>query len=307
MSTKVCSCGTVGLGNLGTPNCQNVASVTRKVIVVPYYDSTGAINGIDLSANPALDKAWFESMLFNADKSKRWQITAPMKNVVDERADTIVESFEDGTEVPIQDGARTFLGLSIKQATTYLGKLEEAGCSDVGVWLLDKNGNLVGSISDDGTFLNPIKVQANTWKPRLIKTTDTTTQKIELKFTFDDTEADRCLKVIAASEMATNPLNLVSMIDANGILSVPTTTSFTGTITSDYGTALTKDRIEGLVLANFELKINGVVVAISSVTESTPGVYNFVMPAAASTDVIELGIVPGIRYEFATKPTIAVP
>ena len=306
----VCDCGVVGLGNLGTPNCQNIAQVTKRHIFVPYYDSTGVINGIEI-ATANLDKAWFDANLTNTDASKRWQISPVLENVTDERDDSITESLDSGKELFIQQGTRTFEGVNVGQSPTYLGKLKTLKCNEVGVFEVDKGGNIVGRLSSDGLYLYPIRIDKDTFDPNFIKATDTTTAKVSVKFSYDTLEFDEDLKLISRSDMGYNPLDLTSVIDVD--LTDGGTALSTEAIsieaTMDYGTALKGKAVEGLVLADFDIKVGAVAHTADSVTETTAGVYvfDFTSDPFISADVVTSTLVSGIKAEAKAPLTQTIP
>ncbi len=64
---KVCSCS-FGLANTGW-DCDPVIGVPQKFLFMPYFDSTGTQNYIDLSAT--LNQAYFTGKVNEADTSQR--------------------------------------------------------------------------------------------------------------------------------------------------------------------------------------------------------------------------------------------
>jgi hypothetical protein len=70
------------------------------------------------------------------------------------------------------------------------------------------------------------------------------------------------------------------------------TTGFSTELTYDYGTAVTKQKFKGAVLADFTLynETTTASVTITSVTEATDGNYDFVIPAQTSADVLTLSL-----------------
>ena len=306
----VCDCGVVGLGNLGTPNCQNIAQVTKRHIFVPYYDSTGVINGIEI-ATATLDKAWFDALLTNTDASKRWQISPVLENVTDERDDSITESLDSGKELFIQQGNRTFEGVNIGQSPTYLGKLKTLKCNEIGVFEVDKGGNIVGRLSSDGLFLYPIRIDKDTFDPNFIKATDTTVAKISVKFSYDTLEFDEDLKLISRVSMGYNPLDLTSVIDANLTDGGATLSTIQTSVEAkmDYGTALSGKAIEGLVLASFVTKVGAVTHVANTVTETSAGVYlfDFTVDPFTSTDVVTTTLADNLKVEEKAPLTQTIP
>lgn len=301
----VCSCGTLGFSNTGTPGCQTIASVARKLIFVPYFNEAGDVNSIALSPAPALDKAWFDAKIV-ADADKRWYPTPLIDNVVDERGDDITEGLDSGKEIFIQEGQRTFTGVMIKQSTTFLGKLKSMRCGSLGVFIIDKEGNLIGSINAAGDELQPIRVDENTFSPNLMKTTDTTVQKIQLKFTFSDIEADEDLKMILASEMSYDALLLKGLLDINSSATTGTAaTGFTTALTLDYGSALNPKKVEGLTITDLIAYnvTDSAAITLDSVTESPAGTYviDWTSDPQTVADEVELRIDSSANTAYEIK------
>ena len=172
---KACACE-VGLGNQGTPGCFPIARVTRKAIYVPYFADDGTVNSIDLTVD--LDQAYFDGLLSNADRSKRIFPSPLFDNTEDLRNDPIFESLNSGANIWIQDGTRTFSGWHVGADASLVGKLNNYKCIDLGVFLVDKEGNLIGNGTKEEGKLYPIRVAKNTFYPLLMPGTDTTIQNV---------------------------------------------------------------------------------------------------------------------------------
>jgi len=305
----VCDCN-LGLSNTGTPSCQPLAGVTKKLIIVPITADDGTLNRIDI-ANDTLDETFFDGKYNNADTSKRWYPTPLIDNIEDTRADALTETLNSGQNLKVQDGARAFNGVMVNQEGVFLGKLETAGCTDVGVYHIDKEGNLVGSLSSDGLFLEPIAVDKGTWNVILVKTTDTTVPKVQLTFEYLSTEKDADLRLYSASDISGfDTLNSEGLLDVNGTeFGVATTTGFVVDLKLDYGPVASLIAVEGWVAADFSLfnETDVLTVVITSVTESATvdGRYTFVIPAQTSADVLTLTDVKD-GFELAAV-TITIP
>ena len=300
-----CDCNVV-FGNTGTPDCVSIGSVTYRLIGVPTYDSTGVRNFI--TTTDTLDSAYFSALINQSDSSKRWYPLPVMKNVEDLRGEDLTESFNDGSTAFIQEGSRTFTGIAIKNPSpVLLGKMKSWRCSNISVYVIDTDGNILGNGGTADT-LYPFELDSETWSPKYMKTTDTTVAKIQLDYTYAKSENDEDIRMIAADETSIDVKNLEGLQDVTCVISAITTTSFTATLTGSYGTAVAKNKIKGLLVADFDLNeltpTPGAIV-ITSVTESADGVYNFVTPTATSADVDTLDLVK-VGFEM-TQATITIP
>lgn len=306
----VCDCN-VGLSNMGAPDCQNVQNVTAKLIVVPTFDSDGIRNFIDTTAT--LDQAFIDARVNDDDPSQRWFIASrkKMKNVEDVKGDSVFETFTDTSNIFVREGARTFAALILKQSPTFLGKIKSVRCVDISVFLVDIDGNLIGSTTvQDKLF--PIRVDKETWDAKDMRTADTTVQRVMLNFEFASIEKDEDVKMIKASEFEAGVDLLVEkgLIDVNVSITTPATPSTVGITTKfDYGTAIISDPLVGKDSPS-DWVLNEITpvpgpVSISSVVEIAPGVYDITFSTQSSADVLELDLVT-LGFDMPTL-TITIP
>ena len=287
----LCACGTGG-GNLGRPSCFPVFDVTKKAILVEYNKPDGTVNGIDLSTltGGKVDQAFLDARFKDVDGKTRWYQTPELKNITDERAEDITETFEDTSSVFIQEGARAFTGLVVKGDPVLLGNLQKWRCLTIGVFFVDKAGNLIGKKSRDG-FLDPILLQDESFSASLIKGTDTAKQKSSISFIISQLENDADLRMIEASEITGNLISAGGLIDitAEPATSI-TSTGFQVQINTPFGGVTSPIPAEGLGLGDF-LVFNSTTsasVTVTSVTESVAvdGLYTFVTLSQSSSDVL---------------------
>lgn len=285
---KMCDCS-LSYTNTGLPDCKTLMAVPKRIILVPTYDSTGARNKI--AAGDVLNAAYFSALINNTDKTKRWYPLPEIVNVEDSRGEPIVETLADGKKVFVTDGVRTFKALLIKQPSQLKAKLDQWRCLGMSAYFVDKEGNLIGAT--DGTDLYPVIVDNDTLFANLIKTTDTTTQKIQLSFEFAATEDDGDLRIITETEAGMDLLTLEGLLDVN--MSAATsisTTGFTTEMTLDYGTFKTPDVATGFVIGDFALfnvTTSSAITLGFAVTESPDGTYAFSWTTPASSgDILRL-------------------
>lgn len=285
--SSTCRCG-YGMSNTGS-GCTPLMKVTKKVIFVPQLDDDGNRNGITIGAT--LDQTYFDALVNQSDPSKRWFPLPEMKNVKDERADNIVETFEDGSTGFVQEGTREFMGWAVNAPQQLKGKIEAGRCIEMGVYLIDINGNLVGSLSEDRTTLYPIKIDKDSISAKFIKATDKTLQKIEFKFNFSIEEHDESLEMITCEELDYEVLNLRGLLDIYADYSLIDNTTFTMRLRTDYGTPTSPVLDKGLVAADLALYnvTDSLAVIVTSVTEDTDGgTYVVVFPAQTNADEIRV-------------------
>ena len=286
-----CDCNVV-FGNTGTPDCVSIGSVTYRLIGVPTFDSTGVRNYIDTTQT--LDSAFFTALINQSDTSKRWYPLPVMKNVEDIIGEDLTESFNDGSTAFIQEGSRTFTGITIKNPSpVLLGKMKSWRCSQISVFVIDTDGNILGNGATADT-LYPFELDSETWSPKYMKTTDTTVAKIQIDYTYAKSENDEDIRMIAADEMSIDVKDLEGLQDVTaGAATSIATTGFVTAIVGAYGTAVAKNKIKGLLAADFTIynETQTSAVTITTCTESPDGTYTFVYPAQTSADVLTLALV----------------
>ena len=244
-------------------------------------------------ATQTLNSAFFTALINQADSSKRFYPLPPMKNVEDIRGEDLTESFNDGSIAFIQEGSRTFSGFFIQNPSpVLLGKIKKWRCSQISVFVIDLDGNILGDGSE-ADKLYPFKLDSETWSPKYMKTQDAAVAKISLDYTYAKDEVDENIRMIAVDETSIDVKDLEGLIDVNaGAASSIATTGFVSEMTYDYGTQVTKQAFKGAVLADFTLyNVTAVAsITMTSVTESPDGTYTFVYPAATSADVLTLSL-----------------
>jgi hypothetical protein len=167
--------------------------------------------------------------------------------------------------------------------------LQNNRCVDFGVYLIDVNGNLVGSKVGEGLY--PIPVDNPSFDPKLMFATDTTVQKIMVAFDFDRLFDESTMYMITPTEAGVNFNTLEGLIDVNVTNAVKTTTTLTFDAVLDYGTALNPIKFIGAVSADFDLQnlTTGLAVTVTAV-ENTDGNYTLTYTAPTTGNSMELTI-----------------
>jgi hypothetical protein len=263
--------------------------------MVPLKANDGSLNYIDLS----LPLPTWDDLINEADASKRWFPLPNFENVELPKADSQFEEANSGRMVFLRQGKRSFSGeLWAEDSTpTLLGKLQNNRCVDFGVYIVDVNGNLVGSKVNGGLY--PIPVDNPSFNPTFVFATDSTTQKIMVTFDFDRLFDESTMYMITPTEAGINFNDLTGLLDV--IFSVPgsTATTYQATLALEYGTALNPIQFVGAVAADFELFNNDTSSIVSiSVSEAPSGTYVFTFVAQTTGDEMVLSVVkPGYDGE----------
>jgi hypothetical protein len=284
-----CTCA-IGGGNTGRPSCFPIFDVAKQIILLEYFKQDGTVNGIQLSTlvNGEVDQTFLDSK-FRANSSRdRWYPTPELKNITNERADDIEEEFEDTSSVFIQEGARTFDGSILKGDPVLLGNLQKWRCLTVGIYIVDKQENLIGKM-DRADWLDPIRLQDESFSPGFIFGTDTTKQKNRIRFKVSALEKDSNLRMIEGSKITGNLLGSGGLIDVfGGAFANTLVTAFDVQLNTGFGGVTSYTAAEGMAATDFSLfnETTQLPVVILTVTESssTPGLYTFTFAAQSLAD-----------------------
>jgi hypothetical protein len=223
------------------------------------------------------------------DPSKKWYPTPNVyENVESTRTDTTTEEFPSGLTVRIQNGIQTFKGELIQVDESLASRILSNGCSDFGVYEIDKDGSIRGEVSPDGTELYPIKINKGSLDSYVVPEVEgSSVQRVMVTFQFDGTVNEINLKKIANTQIESDMLQIASIID--GVLSETNgETQSAANIYVDYfakygGTFGSPIAIQGKtdpatgtgdwVLVDSTLSA----VTISSIVETAKGQYNFTL------------------------------
>lgn len=275
-----CNCN-MGLSNTGRPNCVAIQSVTARLIMVPLIAKDGTANNIPLTGTLPV----WSTLINQADATKRWFPLPQFENVELPKAETKFEEANSGRMVFLRQGKRSFAGeLWAEDSTpTFLGKLQNNRCVDFGVYIVDVNGNLIGSKLNGALY--PIPVDNPSFDPKFMFATDSTTQKIMVGFDFDRLFDESTMYMITATEAGLDFNTLTGLLDVNltNISSTSTTRVFSAAL--DYGTALNPIKFTGGLAADFSLFNNtlNAIVPITTIVENAAIAGQYTLTAAAFT------------------------
>jgi hypothetical protein len=246
--------------------------VTNNLIQVPLKDNDGNLNGLDLNAPIP---TWSD-LINEADPSKRWFPIPTFENVELPKADSQFEEANSGRMAFLRQGKRSFMGeLWADDSTpTFLGKLEKGRCVDFGVYIVDVNGNLIGS--EVNGYLYPIPVDNASWDPKFNFATDATVQKIMLGFDFDRNFDESTMYMVTADEAGIDFSTLKGLVDVSLTYQSASATQLVVDAEFEYGTAYNKLKYVGAGLTAdwtlFNVSTNSSV-TIDLVTEGPDGTY----------------------------------
>lgn len=274
-----CNCN-VGLSNTGRPNCVPIQKVASRLFLMPIFANDGTKNGIDMADIPN-----FETLVNEADASKRLFPLPVFENIEMAKADSQFEESASGRKAFLRSGVRSFAGelWAEDSSPVFLGKLVAGRCVDFGFFILDVEGNLIGA--KDGSILRPIPVDVASWDPRWMPATDSSVQKIMVAFDWARNFDESTLWMITATDANQDMSAVEGLVDVVLTPAVPGNTLNSFTAKLEYGTGVNPIKFAGAVLADFELVNNSTsaTVSLSTLTEAPEGTYS-ITPTSALTD-----------------------
>ena len=307
------NCCSLTVANTGF-GCTPIMEVVEKFIEVSYFKNDGTINEIDLT--DTFNLAYFTALVNNADETLRWYPLPFVKNMVDERADSDFETFDDKTKIERQVGIRsvktmiTTLGNNAGAVSPQMvGKINDKKCKVSGLFGITKSKQLVGEMINDG-YLAPIRIDNGSISAKLIKTgSGATTQKIDLAFDWHLDVQDERLRTIEPNEMSTDISLLNGLLDVTSTYSAIGQTSFKATLKTQYGSFLNPVLVEGLVAGDMALYnvTDSASVTITTAIESPDGTYTISYASQSAADVLRLTISKdGYDFTAVTANTITI-
>lgn len=295
MSGIICTCSDP-VKNLGLPNCDKNVAIPRRLIFVPTYKNDGTLNYIDTVTDAIETAAFWNGLQYNTDATARYYpLAKDFKAVEMAKAESIYEEFPDGSKEFVRDGVRSFMGTLPNTAVPLIGKLKSKGCSKMSVFIVDNEGKLVGIEKTIGK-LYPMQLSDNTMNAIFQYATDTTVPKIMVQFEFAQNNQDELISYIPKASIAIDLFTQFNgKMDTNIVqVGVGTATGFTFDVYQDYGNAVDRIAVEGLVTADFALynDTDSASITPTSITESltVPGRYVAVVPTQGATDNATLSL-----------------
>ncbi len=276
-----CDCN-VTLSNTGTPGCMPIQDVAKRLILVPMVDASNVKNRIEIASIPTNTE--IIALLNQADDKKRFYPLPEMENVTNERGDPISEDFPSGKNVKIRNGVKTFSGQMLSLSGDYAKQIEAFGCSNMGAYIVDAQGNLIGDGSD-AEYLAPLSLDQETWDVRTMDTTDTTIAKIQLGFQWSISVKDSDVRMLLSTDFLTGVdwLEYNGLLDLTGtVLTSPTqtATTFSMKITNGFGSLKNPGTASGLIYQNFiatniDDPANTITISAAAESSTSAGTYAF--------------------------------
>jgi hypothetical protein len=280
-----------GFGNTGYyQNCDSNFKVMRGLIVVPTYDNDGVKNNIP--SGTLLDAAYLTARLNDADKSKRWYPIPQLEAATGERADPTLFTNPSGAIEFVKDGVKNLTFELRRRGAEFKGQIEACECNELSFFAIDIDGRIRGlieSVDVEELDFFPIPIQPGSFYSKLVDATEDNPEHLIVNFQIELTVKDSLLRIYPSNLTTADLLGARGLFDVYSTISDISVTGFTADLRTIY-TNGDKFKPEGLLAADFTLynETDPGAVVITSATESSPGVYDFVFAAQTVADVLTL-------------------
>lgn len=284
-----------GFGNTGFyETCDSNFKVMRGAFILKMEDDDGDLNFIPFGTE--IDQAYLDARVNDPDPSTRWYPVMNIEEAASTRAEPTVYTAGSGAKEIVKQGARDLSFEIRNRGAEYLGQIKACSCEALAFYAVDSDGKLRGKIldkTDPTPDLYPIKIQPNSFDSQLILATEDNPEHLLVTWQYGLTEKDELLRVYPSGKVSAALLDAKGLIDAFLTVTSVTTTSFTAKLTTLYSTNIAgvdKFNVSGLVAADFDLYnvTDAAPIVITSVTETSPGTYDFVIPTTPTAEVKRL-------------------
>ena len=294
MSNIGCNCAEQTLAHLGRPSCVFKIGQTRRLAFMHRLKADGTRNYLDLSSG-TFDSAYWQALLTNVDPKQRLYLTPDLENVTHPNTERVVETFSSGYMAETRTAFLGFEGFMVDaNAVSPLSKeLNKHKCQDLAFFYIDNSGAVIGDASEWAQEkLYPIPVIRGSFDKERMLATDDATGKIKIAFTHDFYKfSDGDMGGLAGNLQAVSLNEVSPVLPVSGVVTIPTGTGFTVTLSTAFISGLGFAPITGLVAADFVLtEDDGTPVVITSVTEGSDGVYAVVATLAAGDYLIGIDV-----------------
>lgn len=298
MACTACLCNNT-ISNTGTA-CTVVPKVARKLFFIPLVANDGTKNQILFT--DTLNQTYLTAKINNPDPSKRWYPAPPFLNVEMVRPDPIFQTFDNQTKFKVQDTVKPFVGYiapEVQGATSaqMISSLESITCANVGIFIIDIDNNLRGSLDGSGVALNPIGLNPGSFYAIQVDPTDKAVNQIKVGFDFLLSEKDSNVRLIPCADW-----NGADLLNASGLLDVCifladniTSTTVQLKLTTKYGDPINPIGLVGLKATDFVSSLTGSPARVYDATQGGDIVINTVTAQPAPNNNI-------YNLEFNTVP-----
>ena len=285
--SKSCDCSAVVFGNTGENPCKQIQDVARNIGLTFTKNALGAGKVYDIAVNLA-PFAGMKALIEAPAPADRIYWLTELENVTNLREDSVFQTFNSGRQARVREGFKNFVGMLVGAPYEMLGEIKALSCKNLSALIMDKSDNIIGYDGGSKETLNPIRINTSSFDAVYVEPTETEAGGIMLKFQWALSQSDEGLRVVKAASLDYTSEDLYGLLTVEASSSNLTASGVTLTMCTVYG-----EPVQGLLLADFalaELTPTPGPGTITSVTESSAGVYDIVWTSETTGDVLALTI-----------------
>lgn len=305
-----CGCANSIL-NTGRPSYAKGQLQASKIWISYLFQEDGTRNFISAPSKASpIDDTVVDGLINNADPFQRIYPLGEFQDQTDEKADTVFQEFNDGTRIKVRDGIRTFTGMLVDYGPEDLEYLDAWGCKQIGIYEIDRCGNLIGDVDPVTGNVHPIPIQRGSWDAMLMKGNNESAGMIQLSFQISKLFKDVDYRGVQANSdyLASDLLSKIGLIQLKvDSQTVTSTTEFDISVVVASYRPWDKRPAAGLSTADFVVTntTTSSTVTPSGVVEAPDGTYTFTIPAQTTADVLKVSFVgDGKAFEDFTLDPI---
>ena len=271
-----------------------VTSPTVTAYLWPRYGADANLNCIKKTdfVNGVLPQAFIDALINAPNYEDRLYPLPEFKNVTNERAESVKQSFDDGSSAKIRDGIRNFSAFLPQAPASYLDVFAPANCGEMAIILVGECGEITGYTPDKGSTFYPLPISKGSMDAIYQWATNASVSGNNVAFEFSRLFTDSQISVITAEGTEFDALGLRGLFDVVGSGSSIATAS-TLLYLVNYGMDFDVDMflstlVDGDIVIKNETQGDAVVTIDSfDLTNAAEGVYVLAHAAGVvSTDIL---------------------
>lgn len=291
-----CVCG-IGLSNLGTPDCIKQVGRPHKFIFNETKDSTGVFNKI--ASADVVNQLYVDGLIEELDLSKRWYLSPVVKNFLSTKADSVYQTFDDGTRSFLREGLRTFEGMFDKADSTFLKYLNSVNCANSSFYIITDNGNILGYTKDDSGDVYPIPVSllVNILNLKTGDANQNVSFSLDIPLTVIDSQ------IATVYDIDADLVDAEGLIQLKAVASTPVALGYTLQLNNGgaFGSTIGYTGLTVIDLVAYNVTTDSPAVVASVTATATAGEFLLTFTGAVATDVIrvsESATLTGAGFSF---------
>lgn len=278
-NSNFCACKSGG-ENLGKAVCDTLMDSWFSMLFKERINANGAVAGIDFTTPPAND-AFFATYLQALPKRNRYFVGLGIDDYTFEQQDREVVTTANAVSYKVRDGHTEITYNILEASPEQYRRYKALECLKLGINPIDQNGVLWGI--KDGNILRTIPIDSFAVKYAPNQNSGVVSHVI-VTFNIPHTTNAGQFKGWVPSSTDANPLEFRDIVDVTGSgLTATNASANVGLTLSQASSSFGALPFVGAELSNFTATVNGSPAVITSVNETSDGVYAFVMANALAT------------------------